>query len=74
MASAALPESVTYTISKTAGGWLLVIENPHCSLSQVFHSSASARQAVARTALALEALTAQHLEMQRTRELDRLPF
>ena len=74
MASAALPESVTYTISRTTRGWLLVIENPHCSLSQVFQSSSSAREAVARAALALETLTAQHLETQRTRELDRLPF
>ena len=74
MPSATLPDSVTYTISKTAGGWLLVIENPHCSLSQVFQSSSSARHAVARTALALESLTAQHLEMQRARERNQLPF
>jgi hypothetical protein len=57
-----LPDSVTYTISQTANGWLLVMENPHCSLSQLFHSSDSAQQAVGRTAFALETLTAQHLE------------
>jgi hypothetical protein len=66
MSAATLPEDVTYTISQTGNGWLLVIENPHCSLSQLFHSSLSARQAVDRTAFALETLTAQHLERQRT--------
>jgi hypothetical protein len=65
MAVATLPENVTYTISQTSNGWLLVIENPHCSLSQVFGSSSSARQALDRTAFALETLTAQHLERQR---------
>lgn len=69
MSVAALPEDVTYTISQTGNGWLLIIENPHCSLSQLFQSSLSARQAVDRTAFALETLTAQHLEQQqRTRD------
>lgn len=67
---ATLPDSVKYTISHTANGWLLVIENDHCSLSQVFQSSASAHQAVDRTAFALETLTAQHLEKQRYSTLD----
>jgi len=65
MAVATLPENVTYTISQTPNGWLLVIENPHCSLSQLFASSSSARQAIDRTAFALETLTAQHLDRQR---------
>ena len=65
MAVATLPENVTYTINQTATGWLLVIENQHCSLTQLFGSSTSARQALDRTAFALETLTAQHLERQR---------
>lgn len=70
MTALTLPENVTYSISQTTNGWLLVIENPHCSLSQLFQSSASARQAVDRTAFALETLTAQHLEMQRQHTAD----
>ena len=69
MSVATLPEDVKYTISQTGNGWLLVIENPHCSLSQIFQSSHSAQQAVDRTAFALETLTAQHLERQQ-RALD----
>jgi hypothetical protein len=65
MAAPTLPDNVKYSINQTHNGWLLVIENPFCSLSQVFQSSASARQAVARTAFALQTLTAQHLEMRR---------
>jgi hypothetical protein len=74
MSVATLPENVTYTISQTGNGWLLVIENPHCSLSQVFHSSQTARQAVDRTAFALETLTAQHLERQRQQARDTRNF
>ena len=57
MAAATLPDNVTYTISQTHNGWLLVIENAHCSLSQVYQSSSAARQAVDRAAFALETLT-----------------
>jgi hypothetical protein len=70
MAAATLPDNVTYTISQTHNGWLLVIENAHCSLSQVYQSSSAARQAVDRAAFALETLTAQHLESQRHRSAD----
>jgi hypothetical protein len=70
MSVATLPENVKYTISQTGNGWLLVIENPHCSLSQLFQSSSSARQAVDRTAFALETLTAQHLERQRQQAVE----
>ena len=62
MLAPTLPDSMTYTINPTANGWLLVIENSHCSLSQLFHSADSAHQAVGRAAFALETLTAQHLE------------
>jgi hypothetical protein len=71
MASSSLPENVKYSISQTHNGWLLVIENPHCSLSQVFQSSASARQAIDRTAFALQTLTAQHLELRQTADASR---
>ena len=74
MSVATLTENVKYTISQTGNGWLLVIENPHCSLSQLFQSSLSARQAVDRTAFALETLTAQHLERQRQQALETRNF
>jgi hypothetical protein len=70
MVASTLSEDVKYSISQTHNGWLLVIENPHCSLSQLFQSSASARQAVDRTAFALETLTAQHLELRRQQTAD----
>jgi hypothetical protein len=59
---------MSYTIQRTRKGWLLVIENAHCTLSQLFQTSASARQAVGRSAFALETLTAQHLESHRDRD------
>jgi hypothetical protein len=65
-----LPGNVTYSISQTHNGWLLVIENPHCSLSQVFRCSASARDALDRTAFALQTLTTQHLELRRQQSAD----
>jgi hypothetical protein len=71
MTASTLPENVKYSISQTHNGWLLVIENPYCSLSQVFQSSASARQAVDRTAFALQTLTAQHLEMRQAPDRSR---
>ena len=74
MSVATLPDNVKYTISETGNGWLLVIENPHCSLSQLFQSSLSARQAVDRTAFALETLTAQHLERQRQQAVETRNF
>ena len=57
-----LPDSVTYSINQTSNGWLLVMENEHCSLSQLFPTSSSARRAVGRSVSVLETLTAQHLE------------
>jgi hypothetical protein len=65
MLAPTLPESVTCSIQQTAHGWLLVVENPHCSLRQLFRSSASAEEAVGRTVFALETLTEQHLEARR---------
>lgn len=64
MPLATLPDTVRYTISQTSHGWLLRIENDHCSLSQLFASSRTAHDAVDRTVLALETLTSQHLQRQ----------
>ncbi|HLG59606.1 MAG TPA: hypothetical protein VI485_29985 [Vicinamibacterales bacterium] len=38
----------TYDISQTEKGWLLVIQNEHCSVMQVFRSADIARDAVGR--------------------------
>jgi hypothetical protein len=35
-----------YNIAPTEKGWLLVIQNEHCSVTQVFSSVSSARRAV----------------------------
>jgi hypothetical protein len=37
-----------YNIAQTDQGWVLVIQNEHCSVMQVFRSAASARRAVDR--------------------------
>lgn len=39
-----------YNIAPTEKGWLLVIQDEHCSVTQVFSSMASARRAVDRLA------------------------
>jgi hypothetical protein len=36
----------TQSISQTEKGWLLVIQNEHCSVMQVFRSESTARDAV----------------------------
>ena len=64
MSPAPLAAAVRYRIDQTSHGWLLVIENDHCSLSQLFASSRSAHDAIDRTTLALETLTMQHLQRQ----------
>jgi hypothetical protein len=38
----------TYEISQTEKGWLLVIQNEHCSVMQVFRTADIARDAVGR--------------------------
>jgi hypothetical protein len=40
--------SPTYHISETEKGWLLEIQNEHCSVMQVFRSASAARLAVGR--------------------------
>jgi hypothetical protein len=40
--------SPSYHISETEKGWLLKIQNEHCSVVQVFRSASDARLAVGR--------------------------
>ena len=40
--------SPRYNIAETEKGWLLVIQNEHCSVMQVFSTASSARRAVDR--------------------------
>ena len=45
------PSSVNpprFNIAQTEKGWLLVIQNEHCSVMQVFSTASSARRAVDR--------------------------
>jgi len=42
------PTAPIYNIAQTEKGWLLVIQNEHCSVMQVFSSASSARRAVDR--------------------------
>jgi hypothetical protein len=37
-----------YSIAPTESGWMLVIQDEHCSVMQVFSSASSARRAVDR--------------------------
>ena len=49
--SPAVPSSKAvphHSIVQTENGWLLVIQNEHCSVMQVFRSASSARLAVDR--------------------------
>jgi hypothetical protein len=63
MLAPALPADITYRIDRTSRGWILVLENEHCSITQLYPTAAAAQQAVGRSVFALETLTAQHLEM-----------
>jgi hypothetical protein len=49
----------SYQISQTEKGWLLRIENEHCSAIQVFRSASAARLAVDRMTAFLETMSAQ---------------
>jgi len=48
MATPASMSPPRYNITQTEKGWLLVIQNDHCSVMQVFSSASAARQAVDR--------------------------
>jgi hypothetical protein len=51
--------SPSYNISQTEKGWLLQIENEHCSVMQVFRSSSDARLAVGRMLEFFESMSTQ---------------
>lgn len=55
-----VPTSVpSYQISETPKGWLLQIQNEHCSVMQVFRSASAARLAVDRMLEFFETMSAQ---------------
>ena len=56
-----LSNDISYHIQETPNGWLLVMQNAHCTISQMFQSPASARRGIANSATALTSLTFQHL-------------
>jgi hypothetical protein len=48
-----------HSIAQTEQGWVLVIQDEHCSVMQVFSSAASARRAVDRMLEFFHAMSAQ---------------
>lgn len=48
-----------YNIAQTDQGWVLVIQNEHCSVMQVFTTAASARRAVDRMLEFFDTMSAQ---------------
>jgi hypothetical protein len=48
MSSHVVTSSPSYNITETEKGWLLKIQNEHCSVMQVFRSATDARRAVDR--------------------------
>ena len=59
MSSQVPTSSPSYHISETEKGWLLQIQNEHCSVVQVFRSASVARLAVARMMEFFETMSAQ---------------
>ena len=56
------PSSVSpprYSIAQTEQGWVLVIQDEHCSVMQVFSSASSARRAVDRMLEFFQVMSAQ---------------
>jgi hypothetical protein len=51
--------SPRYSIAETEKGWLLVIQNDHCSVMQVFSSASAARRAVDRMLEFFDSISAQ---------------
>jgi hypothetical protein len=51
--------SPSYHISQTDKGWLLEIQNEHCSVMQVFRSASTARLAVDRMMEFFETMSTQ---------------
>ena len=48
MVAPSVPSPPRYSIAQTDEGWMLVIQDEHCSVMQVFSSASSARRAVDR--------------------------
>ena len=48
-----------YNIAQTEQGWVLVIQNEHCSVMQVFDTASSARRAVDRMLEFFDTMSAQ---------------
>jgi hypothetical protein len=48
-----------YNIVQTEQGWVLVIQNEHCSVMQVFDTASSARRAVDRMLEFFDTMSAQ---------------
>ena len=59
MASPVPTSSPSYHISETDKGWLLEIQNEHCSVMQVFRSASDARLAVNRMMAFFEVMSTQ---------------
>ena len=59
MSSSVPASSPSYHISQTEKGWLLQIENEHCSVVQVFRSASDARLAIDRMMEFFETISAQ---------------
>jgi hypothetical protein len=59
MSSHAPTCSPSYRISETEKGWLLEIQNEHCSVMQVFRSASDARLAVDRMMEFFETMSTQ---------------
>ena len=59
MSSHVVTSSPSYHISETDKGWLLKIQNEHCSVVQVFRSESDARLAVDRMLEFFEVMSSQ---------------
>ena len=59
MSSHVVTSSPSYNISETEKGWLLKIQNEHCSVMQVFRSATDARLAVDRMLEFFEVMSSQ---------------
>jgi len=59
MSSHVATSSPSYRISQTEKGWLLKIQNEHCSVVQVFRSEDDARLAVDRMMEFFDAMSSQ---------------
>ena len=59
MVAPSLTSPPSYSIAQTEQGWVLVIQDEHCSVMQVFSSASSARRAVDRMLEFFQVMSAQ---------------